>query len=71
VLCPFCNQKMQKGVMSFGGRDSVTWKSGEEKTGFIKMGKITAVKHTFLDYSIETYYCDSCKKMLFDTDVQF
>ena len=74
VQCPYCGKEMQKGILSGDGRSNVCWKAGENKTGFMDSffgtGKLTAVKHTLASFSIETYFCDQCKKMIFDTDIQ-
>ncbi len=74
MKCPFCENEMQKGIMSGDGRSNVTWKSGEKKTGwfdnFIGIGRVTAAKHTLGAFSIESYYCPACKKMIFDTDIE-
>ncbi len=72
--CPYCGQEMQKGILSGDGRSAVTFKPGEKKTGwfdrFLSIGAVTAAKHTLAAFTIDAYYCGSCKKMIFDTDIK-
>ncbi len=72
--CPYCGREMQQGILSGDGRSNVTWKAGDKKTSWFDslmgMGKLTAVKQTLTSFSMETYFCDHCKKMIFDTDIQ-
>ncbi len=74
MKCPFCENEMQKGILSGDGRSAVTWKAGEEQTGFfdrfLGIGRVTAAKHTLAHFAIEANYCHACKKMIFDTDIQ-
>ncbi len=74
MQCPYCGKEMLKGILSGDGRSNVCWKAGEDKTGwadsFLGKGKLTNVKHTLTSFSIETYFCAPCKKMIFDTDIQ-
>ncbi len=74
MKCPYCENEMQKGVLSGDGRSAVTWKAGEDKTGFfdrfLGIGRVTAAKQTLTSFAIEANYCHACKKMIFDTDIQ-
>ena len=74
MQCPYCGKEMRKGILSGDGRSNVCWKEGERKAGwtenFFGTGKLTAVKHSLASFSIETYFCDHCRKMIFDTDIQ-
>lgn len=71
--CPYCDREMDKGILSGDGRSNVRWKSGSKKAGFMDTlcdsGRVTAAKHTLAAFTIESYYCPSCKKMIFDTDI--
>ena len=71
--CPFCRREMDKGILSGDGRSNVRWKAGNKKAGFMdtlsNSGRVTAAKHTLAVFTIESYYCSSCKKMIFDTDI--
>lgn len=74
MVCPFCGKDMEKGVLSGDGRSSVTWKAGDKKANLIdKLGgsyKLGAAKYTLTAFTIESYYCSACKKMIFDTDIE-
>lgn len=72
--CPFCNKEMIKGVISGDGRARVRWHADGEKTGliestFTEKGFIDA-NYTLTKFSIDSFYCKGCKKMIFDTDVK-
>lgn len=71
--CPFCGKEMSKGILSGDGRSTVRWKTGDKKAGFMDIlsgsGVITAAKHSLATFIIEAYYCPSCRKMIFDTDI--
>ncbi len=71
--CPYCKREMEKGILSGDGRANVTWKAGDKKTGgfdrFIGIGRLTAVKSTLTTFTVETYFCPFCKKMIIDTDI--
>lgn len=73
MKCPYCSQKMQKGIISGDGRSGVYWKSGDKKTDFWDklggIGKIDAAAYTLCEFTIESYYCYGCKKMIFETDI--
>lgn len=73
MVCPFCGVEMSKGILSGDGRCAVRWKPGDKKAGFIDAlddsGRITAAKRALSVFTIESYYCSSCKKMIFDTDI--
>ncbi|MBQ6042046.1 MAG: hypothetical protein IJL32_14895 [Oscillospiraceae bacterium] len=74
MKCPFCGKEMQQGVLSGHDRSQITWKAGEQSASlFDRMmgnGKLTAAKYGLASFSIEAYYCDDCKKMILDTDIQ-
>ncbi|MBR4501187.1 MAG: hypothetical protein IKP22_04785 [Clostridia bacterium] len=74
MQCPFCGQEMQQGILSGDGRSNVCFKAGDKKTGWFDSmmgtGKLTAVKHTLVSFSIEAFFCDRCKKMIIETDIQ-
>jgi len=73
MKCPYCNQEMQKGIISGDGRSKVYWKAGDKKVNFMdkleSKGKIEAVKYTLASFAIEANYCITCKKMIFETDI--
>ena len=73
MICPFCGKEMRKGILSGDGRSAVTWKEGDRKAPLMERivgtGTVTAAKHTLTTFTIESYFCADCRKMLFDTDV--
>ena len=72
--CPYCDKAMQKGILSGDGRSNVTWHSGNSKVSafdrMLGIGKVTAAKHTLSSFFIEADYCEPCRKMIFDTDIE-
>jgi len=73
MTCPFCGKEMQKGIMSGDGRSRVFWKAGDRKATLADritgVGEVTAARHRIGVFTIVTYYCDPCRKMVFDTDI--
>lgn len=73
MICPFCGSEMEKGILSGDGRSPVTWKQGDRKTGamdkIVGLGTVTAAKRTLAAFTIESFFCRECRKMIFDTDV--
>lgn len=73
MKCPYCNQEMQKGILSGDGRSGVYWKTGDQKANFMDKlggaGKIEAAKYTLTSFTIEANYCAACKKIIFETDI--
>ena len=73
MICPYCKNEMQKGILSGDGRAPVTWKQGAEKTKLIDRivgsGTVTAARRTLATFTIEAFFCPDCRKMIFDTDV--
>lgn len=73
MLCPFCGKEMRKGILSGDGRSAVTWKQGDRKAALIDRisgsGLVTAAKRSLTAFTIESYFCGGCGKMIFDTDV--
>ena len=75
MKCPYCEKEMVKGILSGDGREPVTWKAGDKKAGafdrwVLGMGTVTAAKRTLTAFTIESYYCGNCRKMMFDTDIK-
>lgn len=73
MICPYCNQEMQKGIISGYRRGDICWKAGDKCTAFWERvsddGRITAAKLGLGVFKITAYYCEQCKKMIFDTDI--
>ncbi len=64
--CPYCKAEMTKGVIC-GDRYALKWIPGENSyTPFHQLKK--GIKLTnFLDSnSVESYYCEVCKKIVID-----
>lgn len=75
MICPFCGEEMEKGILSGDGRSSISWKPGDKKASFAEKflgdaGSVTAVKYTLASFTIESYFCSVCQKMIFDTDIK-
>ena len=73
MICPFCSNEMEKGVLSGDGRSPVVWKKGDRKDGLMDKitgtGTVTAARRTLASFTIEAFFCRGCRKMVFDTDV--
>jgi len=73
MLCPYCGREMKAGILSGDGRSPVTWKQGEKKAGLmdaiVGSGTVTAARRTLTTFTVESWYCLDCKKMIFDTEV--
>ena len=73
MKCPYCDQEMQKGIISGSGRKGVYWKPGDKKANFMDIlsgtGLIKSAKHTLFSFTIESDYCNACKKIIFETDI--
>ncbi len=71
--CPFCGKEMLKGILSGDGRSAVSWKQGDSKAGLmdriVGSGMVTAAKRSLATFTIESFFCPDCRKMIFDTDV--
>ena len=64
---------MKRGIMLGDGRSKIFWKAGNQKATLADrltgVGEVTAAKHRIGVFTMVTYYCGSCKKMIFDTDI--
>jgi hypothetical protein len=73
MICPFCGKEMKKGILSGDGRSKVRWKSGDKKADIwdtlSDSGSVTAVKYTLTAFTVESFFCAACKKMIIETDV--
>ena len=73
MICPFCGKEMEKGILSGDGRSPVTWKKGDRKNSamdkIVGTGTVTAARRTLASFTIESFFCRECRKMIFDTDV--
>ena len=55
------------------GRSRVIWKTGDQRPSLgdwlFGRGKVTAAHHGIAIFTIETFFCGTCKKMIFDTEI--
>ena len=74
MTCPFCGKEMEKGIMSGDGRSKVRWKAGDKKSDIWDAlsfsGIVTGIDYSITSFTVESYFCPACKKMIFDTDVE-
>ena len=74
MKCPFCDKELTKGILQGDGRSTVHWKEGDKKIPFIERalgkGRLSAAKYTLGTFTIDSYYCDLCKKMIIETEIE-
>ncbi len=75
MICPFCGNEMEAGILSGDPRAGVVWKQGSKRADFIDrfVGDayaVDAARLTLAAFTIETWYCFGCKKMIFDTELK-
>lgn len=74
MKCPYCNNVMTKGIISGDGRSPVTWKEGNKKANFLdKLGggvMLKLSKKTISTFEIESFYCNKCHIMMFETEIE-
>jgi len=55
------------------GRSRVFWKSGDQKPSLgdriLGRGIVTAARYRLATFSIGTFYCEPCRKMIFETEI--
>ncbi len=75
MICPYCNKEMKKGKLHGEGRGRMYYTEEGKKVKFIDRicGVNTvkaAVNGPWGHFEIETYFCEGCKKMIIDTDIE-
>lgn len=72
--CPFCGGKMTEGTITGDGRSGLFWKEGkgipnahEKLSG---TGRMSAVQFSLAIFTVNSHYCDKCRKMVFDTEIK-
>lgn len=67
--CPYCNEKMDEGVIH-GDRYALKWIEKSRDKGAIISIFQKGIKLTspWVSNEIETYYCSKCKKMIIDVN---
>lgn len=65
--CPYCHQKMEKGVIH-GDRYAIKWiEESRDRGGIISLfQKGIKLTNPWTSNEIEAYYCRNCKKMIID-----
>lgn len=67
MLCPYCNNEMEKGIIGQHDFTPITWVSDNPKENAIlpihKTIKLTAL---LKGGEITTYHCENCKKFIID-----
>lgn len=72
MKCPFCNGEMQHGTLYGDARSGVHFEQeGKKLTWADKLCRVGAlkVKTRVCTFLIEADYCETCKKMIFDTEI--
>ena len=74
MKCPFCEKELKKGILYGDGRSKVRWNEGDKKLpileGLAGKGCLSSAKYTLATFTIESYYCDTCKKMIIETEIE-
>lgn len=72
MKCPYCEKIMRSGKLKGDGRSPMKFIPEGEKLSlgdlFIGKGMIDG-NYKWGVYTIDVNYCDSCKKMIIDTDI--
>ena len=74
MLCPYCGAEMKAGILNGDTRTGIHWKEGTKGSTVMdricNIGNLTALKHKWsMWFTLESYFCRKCKKMIIDTDV--
>lgn len=73
MKCPYCNNDMQEGILKGDGRTGMKFiREGEKYSiGDIFTGKgMIDANYKWGVLTIDAHYCDTCKKMIIDTDIR-
>ena len=73
MICSFCGKEMEKCILSGDGRSKVRWKAGEKKADILDTlsdaGGVSAIRYSLTAFTVESFFCSVCKKMIIETDV--
>lgn len=73
MKCPYCDREMTHGDILADPRGGMHFRKEGEKLGFWDslggVGRIEAAKGGWSKLRIAADYCESCRKMIFDTDI--
>ncbi len=66
-ICPYCNKEMELGFIH-GDRYALKWVPENKNKGPMLQWFSKGIKLTqpLINPSIESYYCDECKKIIID-----
>ena len=62
MICPYCQQEMQKGELTGDGRRGITWWPSDGPS----WNRVIVAKSALSSSKAEAYYCGPCKKILID-----
>ncbi len=67
MQCPYCGEEMKRGYIH-GDRYSLKWVPEENDKGQLLQWFSKGIKLTngFLNNSVESFYCENCKKIIID-----
>ena len=60
MICPYCQQGMQKGELTGDGRRGITWWPAEGPS----WNRVIVAKSALSSSETEALYCESCKKIV-------
>ena len=73
MLCPYCQNEMQHGELSYDRRSPMYFQADGQKLSFFDQlagtGLVEASKGTWMARPLPADYCPKCKKMIFETEV--
>ncbi|WP_026508239.1 PF20097 family protein [Butyrivibrio sp. MC2013] len=74
MKCPFCGNELKKGILYGDGRSKVHWNEGDNKLPMLEelagKGTLSAAKYSLTIFTIDSYYCDGCKRMIIETKIE-
>ena len=62
MICPYCQEEMQKGALTGDGGRGITWWPAEAPS----WNRVIVAKSVFT--KPEAFYCGTCKKILIDME---
>lgn len=62
MICPYCQQEMQKGELTGDGRRGITWWPSDGPS----WNRVIVAKNALMQSQAEAFYCGTCKKILID-----
>ena len=62
MICPYCQQEMQKGELTGDGRRGITWWPSDGPS----WNRFIVATNALSQSRAEAFYCEPCKKILID-----